>query len=394
MKHVSQRALISGAIELKDDPHGDPVNIVAKAVEDLTKTVDDRLKAVETKQAEEAKLKDRLDKIEAKVNRPGGTGGGDDADKKQQAETERKAWLTSIRRGNNALDDADKKVLTVANDVSAGYLAPAEVSNEFINDLIQYSPIRQYATVRQSLAPAVKYPGRATGTNAKWEGEIEEAEESTLTFRQIEIVSHRLTTFVELSNSLLMGSNGLAEAEVRNAFAEDFAIKEGRAFVNGSGIKEPEGIMTNPDVPIVPLGHASQILADGLLSLFYALPAPYRANAVWLLNSTTVPAIRKLKDAQGAYIWQPGLQAGQPASLLGRPIVEAPDMPDVAANAFPIAFGDLGTGYRIIDRQQLATLSDPYRKAEFAITRIYGTEWVGGGVVQPKAIVKAKVSVS
>ncbi|MBA3446769.1 MAG: phage major capsid protein, partial [Pseudaminobacter sp.] len=304
----------------------------------------------------------------------------------------RKAWINYLRKGRQS-DEMDLKVLTVANDVSAGYLAPPEVSKEFIAELTELSPIRQYATVRQSTAPEVKYPKRLTGTNAKWEGEIEEAEESSLTYGQTTIVSHRLTTFVELSNSLLIGSDGLAEAEVKRAFAEDFAIKEGTAFVNGSGIKEPEGIMVATGVPEVNNGHATTLNPDSLISLFYALPSAYRAKAVWIMNDTTAPVLRKMKDTNGQYIWQAGLQAGEPASLLGRPVLAAPDMPDVAAGTFPIAFGDLATAYRIVDRQVLATLTDPYRKAEFAITRIYGTQWVGAGVVQPKALRKLKMAV-
>jgi HK97 family phage major capsid protein len=191
-----------------------------------------------------------------------------------------------------------------------------------------------------------------------------------------------------------MGSDGLAEAEVRRAFAEDFAQKEAAAFVNGTGVKQPEGIMTAAGVPEVLNGHATNLSADALIDLFYALPAGYRSRAVWIMNGTTAPVIRKMKDAQGAYLWQPGLQAGEPASLLGRPVVEAPDMPAVVGGSFPIAFGDLGTAYRIVDRMRLGTLTDPYTRARNAITRIHGTQWVGAGVVQPKALRKLKMATS
>lgn len=383
-------------IEFKGDDgdKDDPLDVVNQALADLTKSVDDRVKAIETKSAEPAKLDpkliERIDAIEKKANRPGT---GADDERKEAAEIERKAWLNYLRKGVQA-SDIELKVLTVANDVQAGYLAPPEVSREFIKELTELSPIRQYATVRQSTAPEVKYPKRLTGTNAKWEGEIEESEESNLTFGQTSIVSHRLTTFVDLSNSLLIGSDGLAEAEVRRAFAEDFATKEGTAFVNGTGIKQPEGIMVASGVPEVLNGHATILNPDSLIDLFYALPAGYRSRAVWIMNGTTAPKIRKFKDTAGAYIWQPGLQAGEPASLLGRPVIEAPDMPEVANATFPIAFGDLGTAYRIIDRQRLGTLTDPYTQARNAITRIHGTQWVGAGVVQPKALRKLKMATS
>lgn len=374
-------------MEFKGDDDVDPIKVVTDTLADLTKTVDERIAAMEAKGID-PKLIDRIADLEKKANRPGSTD-----DDKEQAAIEKKAWLNYLRKGQQA-SDLELKVLTVASDVQAGYLAPAEVSTDFITELTELSPIRQYATVRQSSAPEVLYPKRLSGTNAKWEDEIEESEESNLTYGQTSIVSNRLTTFVDLSNSLLMGSDGLAEAEVRRAFAEDFATKEATAFVNGTGVKQPEGIMTAAGVPEVLNGHATNLSPDALIDLFYALPAGYRSRAVWIMNGTTAPAIRKFKDTAGQYIWQPGLQAGEPASLLGRPVVEAPDMPAVANGSYPIAFGDLGTAYRIVDRMRLGTLTDPYTRARNAITRIHGTQWVGGGVVQPKALRKLKMATS
>lgn len=385
MQHMHKKAF-ARAVELKGDDET-PVDIVTKAVAELTETVDGRLKALEEKGGDD-KLKDRLDKLEAKMNRPG-AGEGDE--NKGQAETELKAWVTYLRKGQQTAD-TDLKALTVADDTQAGYLAPAEVSRDVIRDITEFSPIRQFASVRETAAPSVKYPVRTGITNARWEGEIEEAEESNVTFGQTEIVAKRLTTYVDISNSLLMGSAGAAEAEVRLAFAEDFALKEGRAFVAGDGVKEPEGILTSAAVDEVVNGHATNLSADALISLMYSLPSVYRNRGVWVLNGTTLAAIRKLKDGQENYLWQPSFQAGQPETVLGRPVAEAVDMPDIAANAFPIAFGDLGVGYRIVDRMQLGTLTDPYTQATRAITRIHGTRWVGGGVVQPAAIKKLKMS--
>lgn len=373
--------------ERKEGDEVDPADIVSKALEGFQTTLEDRLKGIEAK-SDTTKLVERLDKLEAKSNRPGGS-----AEAKAEEGEERKAWLTYLRKGPQT-DDVSIKALTVANDVQAGYLAPPEVSKEFIRELTEISPIRQFASVRQSSAPSVKYPKRTGLTNARWEAEIEESEESTVTFGQAEIVSRRLTTFVDVSNSLLMGSDGAAEAEVRQAFAEDFAQKEGLAFVAGDGIKEPEGLLTAAAVPYVANGHATNLGADALISLMYALPSVYRNRGVWVLNGASLATIRKMKDGQGNFLWQPSFQAGQPETILGRPVAEAVDMPDIASGAFPIAFGDLGTGYRIVDRMQLGTLTDPYTQARNAITRIHGTTWVGGGVVQPAAIRKLKMATS
>ncbi|CDZ27992.1 phage major capsid protein [Neorhizobium galegae] len=384
MKHEVIEVRSALPIETRED---DPLAAATAAVEELRTAADERHTAHQT---EVRSLTERLAAMETRLNRPG-TQQQEQTD--EAAATERRAFLNYLRRGNQT-SEAELRALTVANDQQAGYLAPAEVSSEMIREITEFSPIRQYATVRQTTAPSVKYPRRTGLTNAKWEGEIEEAEESTVTFGQTEIVAKRLTTYVDISNSLLMGSDGTAEAEVRLAFAEDFGKKESTAFVLGDGFKQPEGILTSTAVQYVPNGHATLFAIDAFISLMYSLPAQYRNRGVWLMNGTTLAAVRKLKDGQGNFLWQPAFQAGQPETLLGRPVAEAIDMPDVVANAFPIAFGDLATAYRIVDRQALGVLSDPYTQATRAITRMHGTRWVGGGVVQPAAIKKLKMATS
>lgn len=365
---------------------GDDIAAAVQAVGELRSAVDQHRTAIDERMTTEMRsLTERLDAIDVRTQRPG-NGGGDESDA-----VERRAFLTYVRRGVQT-PDVELRALTVADDTQAGFLAPAEVSREVLREITQISPIRQYASVRETTAPSVKYPKRTGITNAKWEGEIEESEESTVTFGQTEITAKRLTTFVDISNSLLMGSDGAAEAEVRQAFAEDFAQKEGLAFVLGDGFKQPEGILTSSAVPVVLNGHATNLSTDALISLMYSLPAQYRNRGVWVLNGTSLATIRKLKDGQGNYLWQPAFQAGQPETILGRPVAEAIDMPDIAGNAFPIAFGDLATAYRIIDRMQLGVLSDPYTQARRGITRLHGTRWVGGGVVQPAAIRKLKMA--
>jgi HK97 family phage major capsid protein len=126
----------------------------------------------------------------------------------------------------------------------------------------------------------------------------------------------------------------------------------------------------------------------------YALPAPYRSAGTWVCNGTTLGLIRQIKDDQGRYIWQPGLAAGQPETIFGRPVVEAPDMPDVAANAYPLAFGDFGSAYRIVDRIALSLLVNPYVMAVKGITRIHATRRLGAGVIMPSAIRKLKYAAS
>jgi len=152
--------------------------------------------------------------------------------------------------------------------------------------------------------------------------------------------------------------------------------------------------MTNPDVDYTANGHATVFAADPLITLMYALPAAYRNRGTWVMNGTTLATARRLKDGNGNYLWQPAYQAGQPETLLGRPVVEALDMPDIASDAFPIAFGDFTAAYRIIDRLSMSILVNPYLLATKGLTRIHATRRVGGRVIQAAAIRKLKMATS
>lgn len=366
----------------------DPVDVVTKAVGDLQTAVDGRLKALEEKGID-PKLTERLDKIEAKLNRQS------DEEDEPDATVERKAFSTYLRLGNQTPVD-EVKALTVSSDPNGGYLAPAEMSTEFIRDLVEYSPIRSVASVRTTGSPAVKYPKRTSITNAQWEDELEESEESTVTFGMLEVPVNKITTFVDISNELLADSAGQAEAEVRLALAEDFGKKEAAAFVNGSGDKRPEGLMTNEDILATVNGHATNLNTDRLIELLYALPAAYRnaPGARWAMNGNTLAAVRKLKNGTtGEYIWQPALVAGQPETLLGKPVLEMVDLPDIGDGNFPIVFGDF-SAYRIVDRLAMSILSDPYTQARKGVTRIHATRRTGGRVLQAARFRKLKTATS
>lgn len=332
---------------------------------------------------------ERLDKIEAKMNRPS-TG-----DKKPEPDAERKAFGTYLRLGNQTPVE-EVKALTVSSDPGGGYLAPAEMSREFVRDLIEFSPIRSVASVRTTGSPSVKYPKRTGATNAQWEDELEESEESTIGFGMLEVPINKMTTFVDLSNELIADSAGQAEAEVRLALAEDFGKKEASAYLLGSGDKRPEGLLTNPDLLSTVNGHATNLNTDKLIDLLYALPATYRnaPGARWAMNGTTLAAVRKLKNGTtGEYIWQPALTAGQPETLLGKPILEMIDMPDIGDGNFPIIYGDF-SAYRIVDRLSLSVLSDPYTQARKGVTRLHAVRRTGGRVLQAARFRKLKTATS
>lgn len=338
------------------------------------------------KKADPAPLLARLDKLEAKMNRPQGDGAAED-----EPSAERKAFGQYLVHGDR-IADQDRKALNVSSDTQGGFLAPPEMSSEIVRDLIEFSPIRQYASVRSTTADSVIYPTRGDITNAQWVGEMEPHEESTITFGQREIEVHELATYVDISNRLLQDAPQ-AETEVRMALAEDFGQKEAEAFLWGTGAKQPEGLMVNPAVAEVANGHAANLSPDALIKLLYSLPAPYRNRGAWAMNGTTLGVLRTLKDTQGQYIWQPSLQVGQPETILGRPVVEMVDLEDIAANAHPIIYGDF-QAYRIVDRLSMSVLVDPYSRARERITRIHATRRVGGAVLQPARFRKLKMATS
>lgn len=339
-------------------------------------------------------LADRLDAIEAKANRPGGeteTKGGE-TETKGELSTERKAFQAYLRLGDRA-PEPELKALSVVSDGQGGYLAPPEFSGEIIRDLVEFSPIRSVASVRGTSAPSVIYPTRKPFGNATWDDDLDDvtATPDADIFGSTELTLRGMSTFVDIHNVLLQDAPQV-ETEVRAALTEDYAKKESVAFVNGNGVTQPEGVMTNAAIAFTKNGHATDLKADALITLLYAMPATYRNQGVWAMNGTTLAAVMKLKDGQGNYLWSPSYQAGQPVSILGRPVLEVLDMPDIAANAFPILYGDF-SGYRIVDRLSLTMLVDPYTRAVQKQTRYHSTRRLGARVLMPAKFRKLKMAV-
>lgn len=333
---------------------------------------------IDTKAFDEVKA--RLDKLEAKANRPG-------APAIVQGEPERKAFM-SFLQGHV---DFDKKALTVAADAPGYVLAPVETSGEFIRNLVEFSPIRSIADVRSTASHTILLPKRNTITNAVWVGETAARTASEPTFGQSEITVKELATYVDLSLRMLDDSDNV-EAEVRLARAEDFGAKEATAFVNGATVDQPQGFMTAAGIVETNNGHATNLSTDALINLFYAMPATYRNRGSWVMNGTTLATVRKLKDGQGNYLWQPSYQAGQPETILGRPVVEVLDMPNVAAAATPIIFGDFKAGYRIYDRVELDVLPDLLTQRTIGLARFHARRRVGAGVVRSDVFRKLKMA--
>lgn len=389
MKHFDPNAL-SGAIELKD-AEDDPAAIVQKALNELSTSIDGRLKAVETKGDEAAKLVARLDQLEAKLNRPGAGVG-----ERKEAAAEVKAFEAYVRHGLDGMAPEMKTALTVGVDATAGYLAPEAFAPELLKKLVQFSPIRAYARVVTIGASAVKYPRRLTSTTATWTDETAARTASNPSYEQVAITPGELATYVDVSNQLLEDNSYNLQGELANDLGEAFGLAEGAAFVSGDGDGKPKGLLSATGIASINTGVADNFPAsdpaDVIIDLYHKLPNAHAQRAVWIMNRNTLATVRKWKDGNGRYLVIDPISEGAPLTLLGRPIVEAIDMPDVAAAATPIIFGDL-QGYRIIDRVGFAMLRDPYTLAASGQVRFHSRKRVGGDVTHPDRFVKLVCSV-
>lgn len=379
------------AIELKGD-EADPAEIVTKALDDLRGSIDERLKAVETKSGNASKLNDRLDRIEARLNRPGTIALNADND---NGGLERKAFVNFVRRGAERLSADELKALVVANDQAGGYLAPEQLGGEILKALTEFSPIRGYARVISIGAAEIKYPKRTASTVATWVGETADRTGSEPAFDQMSIVPHELATFTDVSTQLLEDNAYNLEGELAADLGESFGKAEGVAFVKGTGTGQPKGLMVASGIAQVTTGNAVAFPAtnpaDVIIGVYHALPTAHAQRGVWVMNRNTLATVRKWKDGNGRYLVLDPISEGMPITLLGRPIVETIDMDDIGADKFPIIFGDM-QGYRIVDRVSLSMLRDPYSLATKGQVRFHARRRVGADVTHPDRFVKLKVA--
>ena len=343
--------------------------------------------------AELKALKEDMKLVKAKLNRP--TAANNNHSTAENDNSVRKAFSTYLRHGAEASPETIRKALTVGTDANGGYLAPEEFGNELIKLLREYSPIRQYARVVNVSAPEIKYPRRVSGTAATWVAEIDDRTESGMTFEQITLTPYELATFTDVSNQLLADNAYGLEGELLSDFAESFGITEGVAFVKGTGVGQPKGIMTASGIKEVKTGVTTAFPAanpaDVLIGMYHELATTHANNGAWIMNRKTLGAIRQWKDSTGRYLVLDPITAGGVSTLLGRPIIEVPDMDDIGAGKYPILFGDL-SGYRIVDRASLETLRDPYSIKLKGQTRFHAWKRVGADVTHPDRFVKLKVA--
>lgn len=277
--------------------------------------------------------------------------------------------------------------LQVGTDSEGGYLVPDEYERTLVEALEEENIFRQLAKVIQTSSGDRKIPVVATKGTASWIDEEGAFTESDDSFSQVSIGAYKLGTMIKVSEELLNDSVFDLESYISREFARRIGAKEEEAFFTGDGSGKPLGILaTTGGAELgVTAASATAITADELIDLFYSLKSPYRRNAVWLLNDSTIKAIRKLKDNQGQYLWQPSLTAGTPDTILGRPVRTSAYMPAIAAEAKTIAFGDFSY-YWIADRQgrSFKRLNELY--AANGQVGFLASQRVDGKLILPEAI--------
>ena len=276
-------------------------------------------------------------------------------------------------------------VLSESSDQDGGYLVPDEFETFIVDGLKEANVIRSIAKVITTHNDR-KIPVAVGHSVANWTPENGAFTESNPTFGQKQIDAHKLTDLIRVSVELLQDSAFLLEEYIANEFARAFGVAEEEAFCVGTGSGQPTGIFTaNGGQVGVTAAANNAITADELINLVYALKSPYRRNAGFLMNDVTISAIRKLKDGNGVYLWQPSLQAGEPDKLLGYNLYTTPYAPTMAAGAFTVAFGDF-QNYWIGDRagRTVQRLNELY--ATNGQIGYVATERVDGKVILPEGI--------
>ena len=321
-----------------------------------------------------------------------------------------KAFNAYLRSGD---DDGlrglslEGKAMSSAVAADGGYLVDPQTADRIRSMLLATSSLRSIANVVQVEASSFDVIVDRSEVGSGWATETgAQAETATPIIERISVKLHELSAMPKASQRLLDDSAFDVEGWLAEKIATRFTRAEAAAFINGDGVDKPKGILlpakvanaswTWGQIGYVPTGAAADFAAtnavDCIVNLVYALGADYRANGTFVMNSKTVGAVRKMKDADGRFMWSDGLAANEPARLMGYPVLVCEDMPDVGANAYPIAFGDFRAAYTIAERPDLRILRDPFSAKPNVL--FYANKRVGGDITDYAAIKLLKVAVS
>ncbi len=294
----------------------------------------------------------------------------------------------------------EMKAFTGVSGDAGGYAVPREIDATIDRALVAASPIRQIANVVKVGSAGYRKLVTTGGTPSGWASEVA-ARPGTATpvFQEIAPPSGELYANPSASQAMLDDAAFDVEEWLAGEIATEFGRAEGAAFVNGNGVNQPKGFLAGLTSPagdgVRPFGTIQHLISgttgdfganpqDRLIDLVQLLRAPYRQGACFVMNAGTLARIRKFKTDDGAFVWQPSLSAGQPATLLGYPVVEAEEMPDIGAGTPSVAFGNFRAGYLIAERGETAILRDPYSNKPFV--SFYATKRIGGCVMNAEAI--------
>jgi len=389
-----------------------------RAFEAFKESNDQRLQEIEQRMAADVVTTDKLERINRALDEhkrtvdqlalkaarpPRETAAPDHAASEHKA-----AFASYVRAGETAsLRALEEKALSAGTGADGGYTVPAEVESTIMRALTEISPIRAIAGNRQVSSASYKKPFARTGAAAGWVAETgARSETGTPVLEELDFPTMELYAMPAATQTLLDDSAVDIEAWIADEVRIAFAAQENTAFVSGNGSDKPKGFLDYTQVADGSwswenIGYiATGVDGDfagtdpehDLFDLIYTLNAGYRGNASWVMNRSTQAEVRKIKDGDGNYIWQPATEAGARPMLLGFPIVETEDMPSIGSNATAIAFGDFQRGYLVVDRIGIRVLRDPFSSKPYVL--FYTTKRVGGGVQDFGAIKLLKFGTS
>ena len=400
-----------------DDPDtlAKGIHAIGRRFEEFKQQNDARLAQIE-KRGEDPITAETVDKLNAEITRLGER--FEDMQKSkareriqfkgreisQAAEDHRKSFGQWAREGNN---ETELKSMTGTVNADGGFTVPEVIDDMITSLLVDISPVRSVANVVKIGTTDYKRLVNVRGTASGWVADTAaRTETNTPQFAEVAPTMGDLYANPAATQNILNDSMFDLESWLAGEVATEFARAEGAAFISGNGTNKPTGFLTGTPVATADASRAFGVLQytasggasalptsfDQYIDLVNSLKAGHRANAVFMASRTTYSSIRKIKATDGQYLWVPSPQLGIPNSMLGYPAVEAEDMPAVAANAFPVAFGNFRAGYTIVDRQSAITLRDPYTNKPYV--HFYTVKRVGGKVVDSEAIKLLKVAAS
>jgi len=302
-----------------------------------------------------------------------------------------------MRKGMDALSEIERKALSVGGDPQGGYVVNPDMSGQVVTQVFETSPMRAYASIQAISTNSLEGLFDLNEADAGWVGETgARTETNTPNLGKWSIPVHELYANPRATQKILDDAEINMESWLAAKVADKFARTEAVAFITGDGVEKPRGFLDYTDGTTLPgtieqfdtgVNGAFAAAPNGgnvLIDALYGLKAQYRANATWFMNRGTTKLVREMRDSDGAYLWSPGIAAGQPASLMGYPIAAFEDMPDPATGSLSLAVGDMRAAYQIVDRIGIRTLRDPFSAKPYV--QFYTTKRVGGDVVNFEAI--------